>query len=436
MKQTILFSFLILVGLSACKTENSKNESLETTTAQKKASTKEKVGSETTKTSIDYSFDLYSALGYKIGDNTKQNPYPKELFLKMGEDKYMDEGETWKVPKTIVSDEDGVLIDLVHEEDSKTNASIDSTEEIVIHSEKLKNEEGIGVGSTLLEFTKAYPYSIINYSYINDKIWIKNAAEGYFFYFDLPENLNKKIEINSDLMEIPFDLVDENSKIRSIKIYGRKNTPDHMANFKGNWKGKTKAESNPDIEVKIYEKNKAVFADITTGEEVYQQFTEQLISNNDLYTSTPTSKRKIKIEQVNPMQLSLFLDDNPEFDPIRITLSNADKEEKSINANELPLTISSMCYVLHFEEERGRLFVDVQFIDLVENNENGFNIIEKDKRTFELVKEKFMSCRGKLISLPEIQSKWNQLQKDDRQWYHITVENGSVTEFYLEDCAG
>lgn len=435
MKQTILFSLLILLSLSACKKEQVESQSAETSTAQEKPAVEDKVENQTTSTSpVDYSFDLYSALGYKIGDDAEENRYPKQLFLKKGVNKYMDEGETWQVPKTVVSDEDGVLIDLVHGFNERMKVYSSLVDEIVVHSKKLRNAEGIGVGSTLREFTEAYPYSSILYSYISDKIWIENAADGYRFYFDLPENLHKKVEVNSDLIEVPFDVVDENSKIRSIKI-NAVNYPHNagITDLVGKWIGKDDMGST--IEVKIYEKDNNLFADVKTGEEVYQQFTEQLVRNGSSPISKPTSERKIIIDpQYMPRQIKFFMDDNPEFAPMRVKLSPAEEQSDTENDNKLSQNISSECYVLNFTEEQGRIFVEVQFIDMIENDENGFDTIEEEKRTFELTKEQFMGCRGVAFPIEKIKSEWEQLAKDDRQWYHITIENGYVTEFYFEDC--
>lgn len=99
-----------------------------------------------------------------------------------------------------------------------------------------------------------------------------------------------------------------------------------------------------------------------------------------------------------------------------------------------PKNISSECKVLDFTEEKGRTFVKVQLIDLIEN-ENGWKIKEKDKRTFELAKENFKSCLEQPMSIDEIKTIWKQKKTDDH-WYYINVENGTVTEFYLQNCAG
>lgn len=98
--------------------------------------------------------------------------------------------------------------------------------------------------------------------------------------------------------------------------------------YEGTWHGKYDIgqETESDIELKIYTKNNTVFADIKTGEEVYEQFTEALILRDDKLISKPSSSIKVIIdfETTQPKQLSLYLDNNPEFEPIRAKLSAVD----------------------------------------------------------------------------------------------------------------
>lgn len=410
-------SILLLTCLFACKEQQPAEESTETEITEKTIPT------EPQKT-IAYSFDAFSALGYKVGDPTYENLYPNQVTLKEDVNTYAEEGETWDEPKTVVSDKDGVLVDLVHAQDHRMGNYVEFVEEIMVHSPKLKNRQGIGVGSTIQEFEKAYPFSKIYYTYISETTWLEIGIPGYQFYIDTPKDIHKKVNINSDLMELSKHLFDANTPIRYVRIQF---TEDEVS--PSQWQGKD-ANGNQ-IDVKIYKKDGKGFADIKTGEGVYQQFTEPIISKEWKYFSLPTSNRQIRIETKRDYA-TFYFNDNPEFAPIEAMLYLVEDKAKP---KELAQNISSNCQVIDFSIEGGRMFVNVKLIDMIENNENGFDIVEGDNRTFELVEEQFLNCKGQALTLEEIKMIWEGIDRAENNFF-IEIKNGYVTQFYLENCAG
>lgn len=95
-------------------------------------------------------------------------------------------------------------------------------------------------------------------------------------------------------------------------------------------------------------------------------------------------------------------------------------------------------YVTGFLEEGGRIFVELDFVQVKENVQNGFDIINQNPklRVFELARESYPDCDGAPLFTHEIWRIWEQAEYFDTEklLYFIKVDEGIVTEFYRQHC--
>lgn len=88
---------------------------------------------------------------------------------------------------------------------------------IVLHSE-YQTEEGIGVGSTIEEFIRAYPDYKIWYTYVSDRYVLQNSKSSIQFLLDEKGFIGEK-EIQSEMTPLAVSDFKAGTLIEKIRVY-------------------------------------------------------------------------------------------------------------------------------------------------------------------------------------------------------------------------
>ncbi|HET8808800.1 MAG TPA: hypothetical protein VFM65_00860 [Flavobacteriaceae bacterium] len=201
------FMVLILLALTACK-ENQK-KSVETSGEEKQVN---KTLNESTIGKISEG----KVASFEIGDKIPQNI--KKYQIQQKEQTRYTEGGPVKEVIYILSKEGEKHLVLKPEFDPSTKSYNQTIAEIFVFSEKYKTAENIGVGSTLTEFSKAYPDFKIWYTYVSDRYVAENSNSSIQF---LLNEKDFKGNIQPEEVKVPLQLDDfsEGAKISKIRIY-------------------------------------------------------------------------------------------------------------------------------------------------------------------------------------------------------------------------
>ncbi|MEN7547356.1 toll/interleukin-1 receptor domain-containing protein [Rapidithrix thailandica] len=98
---------------------------------------------------------------------------------------------------------------------------VETIEEILVLTENFRTKEGIGVGSTIAEFTKAYPNYYTWYTYVSEMYVIE--SKDLHIQFILPKDSYKGgLEINGDMTELNISDFDQEAKIMKVRLISNK----------------------------------------------------------------------------------------------------------------------------------------------------------------------------------------------------------------------
>lgn len=233
---------------------------------------------------------------------------------------FSDEGETEKRYVFDVMEQGALALKITGKYDMRTNTPLNQAEEIKVLSPAYKTAEGVGVGMSLTKAMQIYPRSNISYSYVCDCIWLANGLDGIQFHI-AKYHYKKSLPTHSDMVALSADDFSSNTTIQHVRIFGEKSQSYGIKDFVGRYK------SNAGHLAVVSEQGGKVKLRWKTGSDVYLDNTYDMVLNQDKLISKPTQKEDIKlsVKTRSPKILSLFVDDNLEFEPMREVLKPISK---------------------------------------------------------------------------------------------------------------
>lgn len=234
--------------------------------------------------SCQFSFDYHGLYCPKTGTRIEpdqtlgQLKLAKGLTSKKSVEMVSDEGETMREHRLIVSDASGELFDLPYGMfDGK--GYIDS---MIVRSPKIKNQDGVGVGTTVDEFLRTYPFAKLYYTYVNDRLWLSNGVDGVDFL--LPgATLPEKATIDSDWMEMAVEKLSKEAVIEAVEIAGR---PFDYKDRMGDWESKDQV-----VQMILFERDGQPYYNLTVGENILNLYEGRLYAVSDALYSDPSGHK-------------------------------------------------------------------------------------------------------------------------------------------------
>ena len=148
-----------------------------------------------------------SAGTFKLNSKITSLVPTDDYKIKKVEDIRSEEGENYTYITYVVNDYKEDLLEI--SEDAST---------ITVVSNKFKTSKGIGVGSTIEEFIKAYPTYKIWYTYISDMCVIQTKTGKIQFILD-NDDLKSDPPCNGEIDYLKKSDFNKNSKIIKIRIF-------------------------------------------------------------------------------------------------------------------------------------------------------------------------------------------------------------------------
>ena len=112
---------------------------------------------------------------YKIGDPIPSTGQFDNFEIEASTETVAEEGETYEKPFNILSVENQEKIRFDFKYDSYTSAFVPLIREIIVTAPECKTAKGIGAGSTIEEFIKAYPDYTLWFTPLSDMFILETS---------------------------------------------------------------------------------------------------------------------------------------------------------------------------------------------------------------------------------------------------------------------
>lgn len=226
-----------------------------------------------------FSFDHTSIMNVETGDRITMDDaigmlfdFPKGVTTKL---LYPDEANL------VVSDANGILFELPH---GMSTAYINS---IIIRSPNIKNADGIGVGTSVDNFLRTYPFAKLYYTKHDKKLWLSNGVGETAFQLtgkQLIKNLTSYLSnTRSNWINIDTGRLPKNATITAINISGR--IFDYQ-NHLGQWESADKT-----VYLNMFEKDNQPYYQLSIGKRILNQYDGKLIAVLDTLYSEPAGNK-------------------------------------------------------------------------------------------------------------------------------------------------
>ncbi|NOQ72259.1 MAG: hypothetical protein GQ574_09675 [Crocinitomix sp.] len=160
--------------------------------------TSESAGDFTLGGAIPVSTDEYTVKEENITTDTEEGPFTETVYN--------------------VSDENENLLQIMLEYDYETGEYKDAIGEMNIYSDRFQTVEGIGMGSTIIEFMDAYPDYKIWYTYVSDMYVIETESLGVQFLLD-GSGFEGEISGSSDMEILSAEDFSADTKIVTVRMF-------------------------------------------------------------------------------------------------------------------------------------------------------------------------------------------------------------------------
>lgn len=193
------FQFLLIalltIGITACSESNHKEKNPAPT---------------------NFTLKSNQAGPFIIGDAI---PDSSEQFAIQKEQRPGPEGTPPQQTIYIVSQQGNKLAMLTPKYDSENQSYTNTIAEIMVLSDRFKTEEGIGVGSTIEEFTSSYTDYNLWYTYVSDRFVLETSQHSMQFLLQKKDYAGGEINFESEITPLKIDNFNSESTIHKVRIF-------------------------------------------------------------------------------------------------------------------------------------------------------------------------------------------------------------------------
>lgn len=157
----------------------------------------------------------------KVGSFTLQQPMPEGGYAVTKEMRTsQEEGETVSVPVYLVKDRETLLLEITPAFSVETEDFTDQPGEILVHNNRFKTDQGIGVGSSIEELMAAYDEVEFWYTYVSSQFVAEaKGLNNIQFLIDPSAYLGKANLQGSDRVIVQKEDFKANTSIVSVRVY-------------------------------------------------------------------------------------------------------------------------------------------------------------------------------------------------------------------------
>lgn len=212
-KLQFLFIASLLLSFMAC---GSGETTSETSTETSTETAPETETSEVVE--MDFSLTETGAAGFNLND-----PLPTEGmhsgFSLYSETKMIDgEGDPYEETTWIASNEGPHAFHIKPAFDYKKGVETDKIGEILVFGEEFRNADGIGPGSSITDFTTAYPDYKCYYTFVSGSYWLETGANNVQFHLSA-DDYTQEVSYDSDMTEIDIANFKEGATIVEVRFW-------------------------------------------------------------------------------------------------------------------------------------------------------------------------------------------------------------------------
>lgn len=130
-------------------------------------------------------------------------------------------GQEGPPPQTVyrVSKDGAELMTITPKYDIETQAYTDQIAEIIVTSKRFQTEQDIGPGSTIEEFTAAYPKAKVWYTYVSDRFVLETPQYENMQFLLRAEDFTGEVNPQGEITPLNVDNFREGATIRAVRIY-------------------------------------------------------------------------------------------------------------------------------------------------------------------------------------------------------------------------
>lgn len=196
----LLLVLTITIGLAGCGPAESDQKSPD---------------AEAENTPATYALSSNTAGSFTIGDTL---PDSSGAFTLRKEQRPGQEGPP---PQTVyhVSRDGAELMTITPEYDTEAQAYTDQIAEIIVTSERFKTEQNIGPGSTIEDFTAAYPEAKVWYTYVSDRFVLETPQHENMQFLLRAEDFTGEVNTQSEITPLALNNFKKGANIRAVRIY-------------------------------------------------------------------------------------------------------------------------------------------------------------------------------------------------------------------------
>lgn len=123
-------------------------------------------------------------------------------------------------PQTVyhISQSGATVMTIIPRYSNRTRSYTDSIAEIIVFSDRFQTEERIGPGSTIEEFTKAYPEHEVWYTYVSDRFVLETPQHNMQFLL-YAEDFTGDPDPKSEITPLSLDNFRNGALIRAVRLY-------------------------------------------------------------------------------------------------------------------------------------------------------------------------------------------------------------------------
>ncbi|MCB0376217.1 MAG: hypothetical protein KDD04_09890, partial [Sinomicrobium sp.] len=165
--------------------------------------------------SINYRISGNNAGDFKAG--TPVPPYVSHLSIRKEKHTETAEGETFETTVYTVSFKGKELLQLLPENDGKSENSPDMIGEIAVLSERFKTDKGVGINTALDDFINAYPDYKLWYTYVSG-MYVVETPEVQAQFILSEDDFTGTVNPTSDMTVLKRSDFKKDAKIVKIRI--------------------------------------------------------------------------------------------------------------------------------------------------------------------------------------------------------------------------
>lgn len=153
---------------------------------------------------------------FTIGDTI---PDSSEQFTVRKEQRPGSEGMPRQQTVYLVSQNGANLVMLTPGYDPESQSYTNTITEIIALSDRFKTEDGIGVGSTIDEFTSTYSDYKLWYTYVSDRFVLETPQHDMQFLLQEKDYTGGEINFESEITPLKIENFDSESTIHKVRIF-------------------------------------------------------------------------------------------------------------------------------------------------------------------------------------------------------------------------